>query len=106
MTDQPIYLVTAEDGSPLGMFDPDQISTEGTKFAFDLARVCDDPAEILRVQEETLERVGSASYGYVCANALAVMAEYILGPSFEVARAYGTDLQAGMRDIAEGRQPQ
>jgi hypothetical protein len=99
------YLVTDEHGQPLGMFQPEMITDEGSRFAFALAAVCDDPEAIQRVQRETLGRVGSATFGYVCASALGVLAEHILAPSFEVTRAYGTDLQAGMRDIAEGKDP-
>lgn len=103
--DTPLYVVTDDAGTPIGMFDADVITTEGTKLAFAMAAVCDDRAALLRVQEETLSRVGPDSYGYIAGNALAVMSEHILGPTFKVARAYGTDLQAGMAAIAEGRTP-
>lgn len=109
MTDDnpnPIYFVTDENGSPLGLFDAQQITDEGHRFAFELAAVCDDPEALKRVQAETLQRVGSSSFGYVSANALTLMAEVILNGAFEVCRAHGTDLQAGMRDLGEGRLPQ
>ncbi|HEV2784683.1 MAG TPA: hypothetical protein VGX25_35310 [Actinophytocola sp.] len=103
--DNPVYLVTDEHGEPLGTFDPDLITTEGTRFAFDLAAVCDDPAAMQHVQRETLARVGSATFGYVAASALGVMAEHILAPTFEVCRVYGTDLQVAMAAIARGETP-
>lgn len=99
------FLVMSEQGEPIGVFNPQQIIDEGTKFAFDLAAVCDSPILVKQVQQKTLERVGSEMFGYVCANALDVMTEHILAPSFELAKAYGTDLQAGMAAIAKGEHP-
>lgn len=99
------HLVVDDNGLPVGIFDADQITDEGTRFAFALAAVCDDPDALQRVQAETLARVGTASFGYVAASALGVMTEHILSPSFEVAEAHGTDLRSGMRAIASGRNP-
>jgi hypothetical protein len=104
MTDT--YMIVDGNGEPLGMLDLDAIHEEGTKFAFALAAVCNDPDALDRLQYETLRRVGVASFHYIVANALRVMAQHILSPSFDVARAHGTDLRAGMRAIAEGRQPE
>jgi hypothetical protein len=101
----PLYFVTDDNGQPIGVFDVDVITTEGTKLAFAMAAVCDDKDALLRVQQDTLNRVGPDSFGYIVGNALAVMAEYILGPTFKVTRAYGNDLQAGMAAIARGEQP-
>jgi hypothetical protein len=99
------HLVVDDHGLPVGIFNADQISDEGTRFAFALAAVCDDPDAIQRVQAETLARVGTPSFGYVAACALSVVVEHILSPSFAVAEAHGTDLRAGMRAISEGRNP-
>lgn len=101
----PVYLVTDEQGSPLGVFDADEITTEGTRLAFAMAAVCDDEQELLRVQEETLTRVGSSAYGYVCANAIATMAQCILAPTFEITREYGWNVQRAMAAIARGEDP-
>lgn len=103
MTDT--YMIVGDDGEPLGILDLDAIQDEGTKLAFNLAANCNDPEALDRIQAETLTRVGVASFHYIVANALRVMTEHILSPSFDVAQAHGTDLRAGMRAVAEGSQP-
>lgn len=103
MTNQ--YIVTDDNGQPLGVFDQDQIISDGTRFAFELAAVCDDEIAIKHIQVETLTRVGVEAFGYVCASALEAMTAHILTGAFAVAKAHGTDLQAGMAAIAEGRTP-
>lgn len=103
--DNSTHLVVDDNGLPIGIFDADMITDEGTRFAFALAAACDEPDAVQRIQAETLARVGTASFGYVAASALSVMVEHILSPSFDVAQAHGTDLRAGMRAIAEGRSP-
>lgn len=103
--DNPLYVVTDDNGQPIGVFDVDVITTEGTKLAFAMAAVCDDKDALLQVQQDLLNRVGPDSFGYIVGNALAVMAEHILAPTFAVTRAYGTDVQAGMAAIANGKDP-
>lgn len=103
MTDT--YMIVGDDGEPIAMADMNQITDAGTRLAFAFAANADDPAALDRIQVETLTRVGAGAFGYVCANALRTMTEHILSPSFDVAEAHGTDLRAGMRAIAEGRQP-
>jgi hypothetical protein len=99
------YMIVGDNEEPIGMVDMDIITTEGTKFAFALAAACNDEQAVARIQAETLARVGTKSFGYVCANALGVMTTEILAPTFEVTRTYGTDLQEGMRRIAAGETP-
>lgn len=107
MTDGPndMYVLVGDQGEPVAMIDMEKITDEGTKLAFALAAHSNDPAEMDRVQVETLTRVGTEAFGYVAACALRTMAEHILSPSFGVAEAHGTDLRAGMKAIAEGRDP-
>lgn len=103
--DNDIYMIVGDDGEPLGMVDMDEIQTEGTRLAFAMAAVSNDPDALDRVQAAFLDRVGVASFHYVVASALRVMTEHILSPSFDVAMAYGTDLREGMRKIAAGEDP-
>lgn len=107
MSDSPndTYLLVGDQGEPIAMIDMTRITDEGTALAFALAANCDDPDEMDQIQNATLERVGAKEFGYVTACALRTMAEHILSPSFGVAEAHGTDLRAGMRAIAEGRDP-
>lgn len=103
MTDT--YLVTDDNGEPLGVFNADAIEAEGAKYAHALAAACDDPAALDRINGQTLARVGVESFGYVAANALRVMTEHVLSPCLDVAAAHGTDLRVGLRAIADGRDP-
>lgn len=103
MTDT--YLIVDDHGSPIGMADMDQITTDGTKLAFALAACCDDPAAMDRVQAQTLARVGTGTFGYVAACAVRILAAEILSPTLDVAAAHGSDLRAGIRRIAAGEEP-
>lgn len=103
MTDQ--YLILDDDGVPTGIINMDQVHTEGTRFAFALAAVCDDPTAMGAVQDDTLARLGVDMFSYVAACAVRVMAEHILSPAFDVAKVYDTDLRAGMAAIAAGETP-
>jgi hypothetical protein len=99
------YLVVSDSGEPIGLFDRQRIEDEGCRFAFALAAACGHPAELDRVQAETLARVGTESFGYIAANALRVVVEHILSPVLDVAEAHGTDLRASIRAVAESRDP-
>lgn len=103
MTDT--YLIVGDDGEPLGMVDMEQIADDGTRLAFAMAAVCDDPAALDRIQAETLTRVGAGAFGYVAANALRTVVEHVLSPALDVAQAHGTDLRDGLRKIAAGETP-
>lgn len=92
-------------GAPAGMVSPRVILEEGSRLAFAMAAVCDDEGALVRVQEETLSRVGSDSYGYIAGAALSFMAETILAGAFAVAKAHGTDLQPDMAAFARGETP-
>lgn len=99
------YLIVGDNGEPLGVADIDQITTVGTELAFAMAAHCDDAAQLDRIVADYLARVGTASFGYVAACALRIMAEQILSPSLDVVATAGHDLRPGIRAIAEGRQP-
>ena len=100
-----IYMIVSDSGEPVAVIDMDKITGEGAKLAFAVAAHCGDPGAMDQIQAATLDRVGVEAFGYVAACALRTMAEHILSPSFDVAQAYGTDLRAGMRAIAESRDP-
>lgn len=97
------YLITGDDGEPIGVADMDQVVTAGTQLAFKLAGARSE-YEVEGIQAAAVREHGKA-FGYVAASALGVVVREILHPTFEVCRAHGTDVQAGMRAIAEGRQP-
>lgn len=105
MSDGDIYMIVGDQGEPIAVVDMEKITDEGTNFAFTMAAHSNDPAVLDRIQAAVLQRVGPEAFGYICANALRVMTQEILSPSFDVAMAYGTDLRAGMLAIAEGRDP-
>jgi hypothetical protein len=105
LPDTDSVLLVGDGGAPVGMVSPRVILEEGSRFAFELAAVCDDKAALVRVQEATLSRVGSDSYGYIAGAALSFMAETILAGAFAVAKAYGTDLQPDMAAFACGETP-
>lgn len=98
-------LLVGDNGEPIGMISPKVILEEGSRLAFKMAAVCDDEGSLVRVQEETLSRVGSDSYGYIAGAALSFMAETILAGAFAVAKAHGTDLQPDMAKFARGESP-
>lgn len=102
MSDDEVYIIVDDDGSPIGVFDRDQIETNGCTLAFELAAVAGDGDAIRAVEEAALARLGDDAYGYVATNALHVMAEHILGPTIDLAqRVTKDDMRAEMKRIAE-----
>jgi len=99
------FLLTEDDGEPLGVIDMDLVHDAGTRLAFRLAASCGDPAALDRILAETLTAVGSKGFGYVAASALRVLAEHVLDPSLTAGEAAGVHLRAGLTALADGRDP-
>lgn len=97
-----VYIVVDDDGSPIGMFDKDQIDTDAVKFAFELAAACADEHEVDRVVTKTIDKVGVDGFGYVAAAALSIMTKEILAPTLVVTDKVGIDLRTMLAKIASG----
>lgn len=102
MSDETVYVVVGDDGSPIGVFDKDKIEDDGIALAFELASVCDDEEEVTSLLEETLKRVGDEAFGYIATSALAIMTRQILEPTLRVTDTLGVFLRPGLHKIAYG----
>ena len=106
MTTTPTYLLTDDNGLPLGFIDPDQITSQATRLAYDVAEHAGDPELIADVLEAHLTEAGTEAFGYVCTSALRILAEHVLDPALQVTdRLHATghlghDLRAGLADAA------
>lgn len=107
MTTNPTtYLVSDEDGEPLGVFDIDQVQAQATRLAFDMAEACGDRAKLEAVTARHLTEAGTSGFGYVAAAALSILARQVLDPVLQVTDALhagghlGHDMRAGLADAA------
>lgn len=100
------YLLVDGDGMPNAVVNMDEIHAAGTRLAFDLAEVADDPPEFERIAEEALERHGDQAFGWIVAAALKVVVLKVLNPVLDVTDrlhengALRHDLRAGLVDAA------
>lgn len=109
MTDLPeTLLVTDDAGVPTSFVDVDTIQDQATRFAFDLAEVCDDPEALDAVTHRHLSEAGTGAFGYVAAAALRIVVHNVLDPTLQVTDAlhdhgHGPlqhNLRAGLADAA------
>ena len=107
MTTNPTtVLLTDDDGMPLGFIDPDQITAQATRLAYDVAEHAGDHELIADVLEAHLNEAGTEVFGYVSTAALRILAEHVLDPVLQVTdRLHSTghlghDLRAGLADAA------
>lgn len=102
-----IYMLTGDEGVPLGMIDVDLIQAEGTALSYALAAAAGDPVQLDEITAATLQRVGTDAFGYVVAVAARQLAEGVVAPLLEVldrVREVGTvvpDLRAGLADARD-----
>lgn len=101
-------LVVDDDGMPKAFVSVDTIQNQATRFAFDLAEVCHDPAALDAVNARHLAEAGVDAFGYVAAAALRIVVHHVLEPTLQVTDAlhdHGRgplhhNLRAGLADAA------
>ena len=90
------YIITDDNGMPIGSADIGQVQAEATVLAYRMAAYCDDPTELDRVATDAVATLGPDGFGYVAAAALRILAEHILEPTLQVTDALGVDLRPGL----------
>ncbi|AZI58384.1 hypothetical protein EH165_09770 [Nakamurella antarctica] len=105
MTVTPNYMLVDDDGAPLGMVDPEAISTAGARLAFEFANACDDQDALNQITARYITEAGPAGFGYVATAALSIITTVVLSGVLAVTDALGTDMRTGIKALAEGRDP-
>lgn len=101
------YLLTGDDGAPIGMIDVDLIQAEGTALSYAMAAAAGDLEQLDAITAATLQRVGTDAFGYIVAVAARQLAEGVVAPLLEVVdrvREVGVvvpDLRAGLADARD-----
>lgn len=94
------YMLTDDQGGPVGVVSLDAINARAEKLAYTLAAVSNRPQEIERLTTELLEEVGPREFGYIAAGALGIVVQDILEPLIEVAEAHGHPIRERLADSA------
>jgi hypothetical protein len=97
--DDRVLLVHNGQGQPIGVFNLDDITSDGARYAYQLAAIADDPDAVGRLHRETLQRVGHQEYGYLAAAALNFMTIALLDGAFEAFRQLGFDPKVVLQQI-------
>lgn len=94
------FLIMGDDGLPVGSIDLEQLQNDGANLAFKLAAHAGDEAKTKATLREAVETHGHEGIGYVLMNAIPLLTDDILGPSFDImATATGTNPRAKMAEI-------
>lgn len=100
------FVVTDDAGTPSAVVNNDELQTQATLLAYDVAEHAGDPEAITTVMASHLVAAGPGGFGYVAAAALRILAEHVLNPVLEVTdqlHRHGHlqhDLRAGLGDAA------
>lgn len=107
MTADKVYMLTDEQGDPLGMVSLAAVNTRGEALAHELAAVSNRPRQIEAIVGQLIADVGPREAGYVFAAAVGAVVQDILDPLIEVAEALGHPIRARLAEVAraarEGR---
>jgi hypothetical protein len=103
--EDPMYLVTEGDGTPIGFFDLGKVDQDGTDLAFKLAAIAGDEPAVDKLLAETLARVGAEAYGFTAASALRTVIVGIVSGLTDVAEVASPGIRQGLINMAEGRDP-
>ncbi|SDY27394.1 hypothetical protein SAMN05661080_02909 [Modestobacter sp. DSM 44400] len=87
------YLLTDDQGEPVGVADLDEINARGDRLAFALAAASNRPQEIERLLDEEIAAVGVREVRYVVAAALGTVVQDILEPLVMVAESAGVPIR-------------
>ncbi|WP_431710707.1 hypothetical protein [Glutamicibacter uratoxydans] len=94
------FLIMGDDGLPVGSLNLEQVQNDGANLAFKLAAHAGDETKTRATLREALETHGHDGIGYVLMNAIPLLTDDILGPSFDVMQAAtGADPRAKMAEI-------
>ncbi|MGO2327636.1 hypothetical protein ACTXM3_18250 [Glutamicibacter arilaitensis] len=94
------FLIVGDDGLPVGSLNLEQIQNDGANLAFQLAANAGDEAKTRATLREAIRHHGNDGIGYVLVNAIPLLVDDILGPSFDVMQsATRADPRAKMAEI-------
>ena len=98
-----MHMLFGPDGMPSGMLNVDRITDAGTRLAFGLTAVSEDPAAVDVIIRMALERYGADEFAYVAASALSVVVRHVVAPCAEpVLAAAGRDIRADAARVLDG----
>lgn len=94
------FIITGSNGLPVGSLKLDQLQDDGANLAFKLAAHAGDKAQTKATLREAIQQHGHESIGYILMNAIPLLVDDILAPSFDVMQtATGADPRAKMAEI-------
>lgn len=94
------FLIVGDDGLPVGSLNIEQLQDDGANLAFKLAAHAGDEAQTRATLREAIQQHGHESIGYILMNAIPLLVDDILAPSFDVMQtATGADPRAKMAEI-------
>ncbi|MGP5026773.1 hypothetical protein ACTXI4_16545 [Glutamicibacter ardleyensis] len=94
------FLIVGDDGLPVGSVNLEQLQNDGANLAFKLAAHAGDESKTRATLAEAVVKHGHEGIGYVLMNAIPLLTDDILGPSFDVMQAATkSDPRAKMAEI-------
>ncbi len=95
------YLVTDDDGNPVGVLDALLIVEHGTRLVADLVAAADDSDRCCDLVADLQATLGDVAYRYACTSALLTMTADVLAPTLKIVYA----LKAAYDDADQRREP-
>lgn len=105
MSDDQVFMLTDEDGGPLGMVSLSEVNARADRLAFALAAVCDEPRRIAQLITAARAAGGTREFEYVAAAALGTVIEDIVRPLVVAAEGAGYPLRECLARVAETSAP-
>ena len=93
-------IIVGADGMPTGAVDLDQMSSDATRFMYELVATAGDDVDTDRVLAEWVASYDPEYFGYLAAAAMSLMVRYVLAPTLDAAAAVGLDLRPGLKRAA------
>lgn len=94
------FLIIGDDGLPTGSINFDQVQNAGADLAFKLAAHAGDEEKTRETLREALKIHGHEGIGYILMNAIPLLVDDILSPSFDIMQtATGANPRAKMAEI-------
>lgn len=100
------YIVTDDNGLPIGAVDLDELQALALRFGYDLADNSGDESALERISAEYLKEAGTEGFGYLTAAALRMVVANILEPVLQVLDALhenghlAHDIRAGITEAS------
>ena len=94
------FIIVGDDGLPVGSLNLEQLQNDGADLAFKLAAHAGDEQKTKATLREAVVKHGHEGIGYILMNAIPLLVDDILAPSFDLMQtATGADPRAKMAEI-------